>query len=198
MITRVLGVLGIVGGLILVAGFVPALPWEYDAFNLRLVLFNLGAMAVVVGVIRHAGRRVRPWAIAIAIAALLANGWYLVMVLLSIGRPVFPAPDAEFRPIFFYAAIALWLTDAAFGFAAARLGAVHRLPALALGFGALLALTGLGGLGFTTGPLANLVGPLSLIGIALVGLGWIGMGTELVRPRADRIGQANPAGLPVV
>ena len=38
--TRALGILGIVGGAILVAAFLPFIPWGPDVFNLRLVLLN--------------------------------------------------------------------------------------------------------------------------------------------------------------
>jgi hypothetical protein len=106
-----------------------------------------------------------------------------MMVILAIGRPRFPEPDPEFRPIFFYAAIVLWLTDAAFGFVAARLGAVSRWAALALGFGSLLALLGVGGLGFTTGPFATIIVPLSLVGIGLVGIGWVLLGIDIATRR---------------
>ncbi len=177
--SRILGILGILGGLVVIAAFIPNLPWGNELFNLRLVLFNAGAIAVVFAVHRRQAAFGRGISLAVAIPAILANAWYLVMVILAMGRPRFPEPDPEFRPIFFYAAIVLWLTDAAFGFVAARLGAVSRWAALALGFGSLLALLGVGGLGFTSGPFATIIGPLSLVGLGLVGIGWVLLGIDI-------------------
>jgi hypothetical protein len=50
---RTLGILGILGGLVLVAAFIPTLPWGNALFNLRLVLFNAGAIAIIVAVHRR-------------------------------------------------------------------------------------------------------------------------------------------------
>jgi hypothetical protein len=180
---RMLGILGILGGVVLVAAFIPNLPWGNALFTLRLVLFNAGAMAIVFAVHRRQAVIARRLSFLAAAPAILANAWYLVMVILSIGRPQFPEPDPEFRPIFFYAALALWLTDAAFGFVALRLGVVSRWGALALAIGSLLALTGVGGLGFTTGPFAAIIEPLSLVGIALVGIGWVLLGIDVATRR---------------
>ncbi len=188
--SRMLGILGILGGLVLVAAFVPNLPWGTDLFNLRLVLFNAGAIAIVLAVHRRQAVISRRLSLAAALPAILANAWYLVMVILSIGRPQFPEPDPEFRPIFFYAAVALWLTDAAFGLVALRLGVVSRWAALALTIGSLLALTGVGGLGFTTGPFAAIIEPLTLAGIALNGTGWILLGLDVATRR--RTSDAQP------
>jgi len=48
--SRALGLVGIIGGLVLVAAFLPNLAWTWELLNLRLVLFNLGAIAIAVGV----------------------------------------------------------------------------------------------------------------------------------------------------
>jgi hypothetical protein len=184
--SRILGILGILGGLVLIAAFIPNLPWGSALFNLRLVLFNAGAIAIVFAVHRRQAVIARGLSLAAAVPAILTNAWYLVMVILSIGRPQFPEPDPEFRPIFFYAALALWLTDAAFGFVALRLGVVSRWAALSLGIGSMLALTGVGGLGFTTGPFAAIVEPLSLWGIGFVGIGWVLLGIDVAIRRYPR------------
>ena len=181
--SRLLGLAGILSGLVLIAAFIPNLPWESDLFSLRLVLFNAGAIAIVVAVHRRQAVISRRLSLAASVPAILANAWYLVMVILSIGRPQFPEPDPGFRPIFFYAAIALWLTDAAFGIVALRLGVVSRWAALALAIGSFLALTGVGGLGFTTGPLAAIIEPLTQVGIVLVGIGWILLGIDVATRR---------------
>jgi hypothetical protein len=182
--SRALGILGILGGAMLLAVWVPNFPWSADFLNpLRLVLFNVGAIAIVVAVHRRQAATSRRLSLAAALPAILANTWYLVMVILSIGRPQFPEPDADFRPIFFYAALALWTTDAVFGFTALRIGVVSRPGALALAIGSVLALTGVGGLGLTTGPLGAIIEPLAIVGIALVGLGWILLGVDAATRR---------------
>lgn len=182
--SRALGVLGILGGAMLLAIWAPGFPWSADLLNpLRLVLFNAGAIAIVVAVHRRQGAISHRLSLAAAVPAILANAWYLAMVILSIGRPQFPEPDPGFRPVFFYAALALWLTDAAFGLVALRIGVVSRWAALALTIGSLLALTGVGGLGFTTGPLAAIIEPLTIVGVALVGLGWILLGVDVATRR---------------
>lgn len=177
---QLLGLLGIVGGVALLAGFLPLFPWDSNQFVvLRIVLFNAGTIAIAFTVHRRQASAGRGLSLASAGMAIAANAWYLVMVVLSIGRPQFPDPDAGFRPILFYAAIALWLTDAAFGFIAARHGLVSRWAALAVAIGALLALTGVGGLGFTTGPLRAIIEPLSLAGMVVLGAGLVVLGVEL-------------------
>ena len=190
--SRALGLLGVAGGLVLVAAFVPNLDWSYEVFNYRLVIFNAGAIGVIVAIHRRQAARSRVLATATAIPAVLANAWYLVMDVISVGRPQFPDPDPEFRRIFFVAGVALWLADAAFGLVAFRLGAVSRLAALALAVGSLVGGSGIGGLAATfpwLSGLVVLVAPFSLWGLALVGLGWILLGIDVAtrrRAREDR------------
>jgi hypothetical protein len=185
---QLLGILGILGGVGVLSGFLPVFPWDSTLLViLRLALFNAGAIAIVSAVHRRQAAMGRGHSWAVAALAIAANAWYLVMVILSIGRPVFPEPDPAFRPILFYAAIALWLADAAFGFVAVRRRAVSRWAALAVAVGSLLALTGVGGLGFTTGPLGSLIEPLSLVGIVLLGIGWLVLGID-VASRPDAVG----------
>ena len=181
--TKALGALGILGGaLLLAAWWTPFLPWDHDTFNLRLIVFNLGAIAIAIAVHRRqvsVSRRLSTLSVA---AVILANGWYLVMILLGHGRPVFPEPDPEFRRIFFYAAMALWLSDAVFGAVAFRLGAVSRIGAASLAVGSFLAGSFLD-LGGSSSPLADLIEALSLVGIFLVGVGWIGLGVDVATKR---------------
>jgi hypothetical protein len=127
----------------------------------------------------------------VASAAVLANAWYLVMILLSIGRPVPPEPDPTFRLVMFYAGFAMWATDSAFGFVALRLGVVTRWGALALAIGSLLAILGMSHLELTSVANPTIFGPLSLIGIALNGLGWILLGID-VATRGRRLSDRAP------
>jgi len=91
---RVLGLLGVLGGLVLVAAFIPNLPWTREAFQLRLVLFNAGAIAVALAVLRRDSGASRAL-LAAGAAVIIANAWYLGMVVVGVGRPQFPEPDPE-------------------------------------------------------------------------------------------------------
>jgi len=179
--TPAAGILGIAGGLVLVSAWVPNLPWTWELFNLRLVLFNAGAIAIALAVHRLQPRRPPRRSLVAATAVILANAWYLVMIILSIGRPIYPEPDPEFRLVMFYAGLAMWLSDAAFGLVALRFGAVSRWAAAALMVGSLLALSGMDRLELVRGALAWIFVPLSQVGIALNGLAWIALGLGLLR-----------------
>ena len=175
---RLLGAAGIVGGAFLLSAFVIGIP---DGVNtLRLVLFNLGAIAVAVAVHRRQASSGIAAAAVVAAAAILANAWYLVMILLSTGRPIPPDPDPEFRLVMFYAGLAMWLADSAFGFVTLRLGAVTSWGALALAVGSLLAILGMSHLELTSPSNPTIFGPIALIGIALNGLGWILLGIDVM------------------
>ncbi len=165
--SRVLGLVGILGGVILIAGFVGAFPWDSpEAVNLRIVLFNVGAIAIVIAVHRRQASVAPVLALLAAVPALLANGWYIAWLVLS--------PSGDFGLIGFFGGIALWLADAWFGLVTLRLGVVSRLGALALVIGSVLALTGIDRLGLTT-----IFGPLSQVGSVLNGLGWILLGLDV-------------------
>ena len=181
MTTRALGFLGIVGGLVLISAWVPNLPWTWELFNLRLVLFNAGAIAIGLAVHRRQAFRSPRLSLAATTVLFAANAWYLAMIIVSIRRPVYPEPDPEFRLVFFYAATALWLSDAAFGLVALRLGVVSRWAALALFVGSTFAYLGIDRLELVRGQFADVFIPLSQIGIALNGIAWIALGLGLLR-----------------
>jgi hypothetical protein len=179
--SRVLGLLGILGGAVLLAAFLvdisPALNFA------RLVLFNLGAMAIVIAVHRRQASVAPAPALAAAVPALLANAWNLAMLLLSIGRPQPPQGDPDFRLVFFFASVAMWLTDAAFGLLTLRLGVVSRWGAFALAIGSVLAISGIDRLGLTSSANPTIFGPLAMAGAALNGIGWILLGWDLATRR---------------
>jgi hypothetical protein len=190
--TKAVGVLGIAGGLILVSAFIVFIP---GTFNLgRLILFNIGAIAIAAAILRRfgdSGSSQLPRAA--AVAAILANGWYLVMLVLSAGRPEYPAPDPEFRGIFLWAGVAMWWADAAFGLMALRLSSVARLGALALAIGSVGAFSGMGHLGLFDGDFGWFFRPASQIGIALNGLGWILLGIAIATGRQRPAEEPQPA-----
>jgi hypothetical protein len=149
--TRLLGLAGILGGAVLLAAFVIDIPPALN--DARLVMFSLGAIAV------------------------LANAWHLSMVVLSIGRA---SPFAgDFGLVSFYAALAMWLADAAFGAAVVRSGVASRWGPLALAIGSVLAIAGMDRFGLTSPSNPTIFGPVALTGVALNGLGWILLGLDL-------------------
>ncbi len=143
----------------------------------RLVLFNVGAVAIVVAVYRRQGAIAPSLALIGAIPTLLANAWYLAMVALAAERARPFAGDFGFA--FFLAGAAMWLTDALFGFVALRLGVVERWGALALAIGSVLAFTGMDRLALSPPDNPTIFGPLALAGIALNGFGWIVLGIDI-------------------
>jgi hypothetical protein len=182
-LNRVLGAIGVGGGFVLVAALIPGLPWSSAIVNLRLVLFGGGAVAVIVAVHRLLPKRWRRPSLLVSIPAILAYAAHLTGSLLFINRPQPPEPDPAFRPWYALAATAMWLTTTAFGLVALRLGVASRIGSLLLTVGSVLALLGVGGLGFTQGPEAELVSSLTVAGIVAVGLGWMLLGLQVATRR---------------
>ena len=173
--TRLLGLAGILGGAVLLAAFVIEIPPGMN--DARLVVFSLGAIAVVVGLNRREVTTSRTPLHVASIAAVVANAWHLSMVVLSIGRESLFAGD--FGLVSFYAALAMWLADAAFGVVALRSGVASRWGPLALAIGSVLAIAGMDRLGLTSAANPTILGALALIGVALNGLGSILLGLDL-------------------
>jgi hypothetical protein len=172
---RGLGLAGILGGAVLLAAFVIEIPPALN--DVRLVVFSLGAIAVVVGLYRRQVAGSRTLLRVMSIAAVVANAWHLSMVVLSIGRE---SPFAgDFGLVLFYAALAMWLADAAFGAVALRSGVASRWGSLALAIGSVLAIAGMDRLGLTSPTNPTIFGPVALTGVALNGLGWILLGLDL-------------------
>ena len=134
------------GGFGLLLAFVMEIP---PALNtVRLVLFCAGAIAIALATYgRHAAVS-RRLALAGTIPLIVANGWYVAWILLSLGRE---RPFAgDFGLVGFWAGLAFWLADAWFGIVALRLGVAWRPAALILAVGSLLAITGMDRLELTS------------------------------------------------
>ena len=189
--SRVLGLVGILGGLLLLVVFIVDIAPELNI--VRLVLFNAGAIAIVVGVHRRQVSVAPVPALLAAIPAILANALYLAMTLISTGRTG-PVGAGDFGLAYFFVGAAMWLSDAAFGLVTLRLGAVTRWGALALAVGSVLAFTGMDRLELTSTANPTIFGPLSLLGIALNGIGWILLGIDVATRRraAPTIQPAQP------
>lgn len=182
IVSKLLGGIGVVGGLLLIAAFVPSIPWTADLFNLRLVVFNAGAIAIAIAIYRRHSVAAPRRAFVAAGPAVLANAWYLVLIVRAVARDG-QVGAGDYDPSFNTAAVAMWLADSWLGFASLRLAHVWRPAALTLGIGSILAMGGMDFLGLIRGKLAPIVVPLSLVGIALNGIAWIALGLELALRR---------------
>jgi hypothetical protein len=181
--SRILGLLGILGGAWMVAWLLPFVPWGPEVINLRLVTFNVGAIAVSVALHRRLPAGASGWARIATIAAVLANAWYLVMTVLAFGRPAPPAPDPDFRLVWFWAGAAMWWADAALGVVALRFDGLARWGGMALALGSALAFVGMDRLELVSGPYRAVVVPLALAGITLNGVAWILLGLDVATIR---------------
>ena len=177
--TRLLGALGVVGGAVMVAVFLPGIVLAPELNLVRLVLFMLGAIAIAIGVHGRQAAAGQTPSFVVASLVVAANLAVLVMEVIGIGRPQFPEADPDYRLAMAVFMGALWLSEAAFGFVAFRLGAVTRIGAAALAVGSALAFLGVSHLNLVTGPWGWLIQPLALMGIALNGVGWILLGLDL-------------------
>jgi len=177
---RLAGLAGVIGGAGLLAAFVVDIPPRLN--DVRLTLFFLGAMAVATAAwmpLATTGRGVARVAVGLV---LIANAWGLVMGAISAALSI-PVGPGTFGVVYFWAGLAWWLADALFGFVALRLGGWARLGALALGIGSLLAITGMDRLELNSSQHPTIFGPVSLVGIALNGLGWIALGVWVITGR---------------
>ena len=175
--TRVLGLLGVLGGAVLLLGFL-GLAFTPDLFNLRLVLFNVGAIAVVLAVHRQQAAFGRGLALAGAIPAVVANAMYLILIVRAVAQPGEIGPG-DYQPVllFSYVGGAMWLGDAWFGAVTFRLGVVSRMAALALIVGSFFAFIGMGIFGLVTSGTA--FETLVLAGVALHGVAWVLLGLDV-------------------
>ena len=188
--SRLLGLIGILGGLALLLPFLPVLlPFDLngDLFNLRLALFNIGAIAIVIAVHRRQAPAAPRLALLASVATITANALYLAATVLLVSQPGQPGPG-DFGLVYFYLGLALWLTDAAFGLVTLRLGVMARWGAIALAIGSLLAILGMDRLELTSQTNPTIFGTLALAGIALNGIGWILLGLDVaMRRRAAKV-----------
>lgn len=180
--TRALGVVGIMGGLGLLAAFVVEIPSALN--SARLVLFCAGAIAIALATYgRHAAVSGR-LALAATMPLIVANGWYIAWILLALGRE---RPFAgDFGMVGFWAGLAFWLADAWFGIVVLRLGVLWRWAALSLVVGSLAAIVGMDRLELTSQANPTIFTPIALTGVALNGIAWVLLGLEIAVPRLRR------------
>ncbi|HET6745232.1 MAG TPA: hypothetical protein VFH90_05200 [Candidatus Limnocylindria bacterium] len=166
---RVLGLAGVVGGAVLLTAFVIDVPSGLNA--LRIALFNFGAIAVAIALLR---RRDQPGLIPLIAGALLigVSAWHAVMALANIHGDVLFATD-----------VALWLATAGFGVIQLVQPGLSRWGALALSVGSALAVTGIDRLGLVSATSPTIFNSLSQAGIVMVGIGWVVMGIDVATRR---------------
>lgn len=188
--SRILGLLGIVGGGFLLLGFINLEAWTPDLFNLRLLAFNLGAIAIAVGVHVRQSSQGRLLSLSAAIPAILANAAYMLFTLKLVAQPGQLGPG-DYQPINLYilTAAAMWLSDAWFGLVTFRLGVLSRWSALALAAGSVASFVGMGNFGLA--PTGSFADKIILALVALHGLAWILLGLEVALRR--RTSPARPA-----
>jgi len=177
-VSRLLGLLGVLGGAVLLAAFVVGM--SPDVMNLRLVLFNVGAIAVVLAVHRVQSPVSPRLALAAAIPALLSNAFYLLLVVRLVAQPGEPGPG-DYGVLFAYGAGAMWLSDLWFGLVTLWLGVVSRIASLALVVGSLFAFIGMGI--FVVIEQGTPLETFILGGIAVHGLAWILLGLDVALRR---------------
>jgi len=181
MSTRALGVAGIMAGAVVLVAFVIELPQEL--FPPRIVLMILGSIALILAVHRRQAAIAPTLALVGAIPAVLANAWYLALIVLSMtgnGRVL----AGTYGLVLFWAGVALWLSIVLFGVVTIRIGAVSRFGAFVVTLGALLTLTGMDRLGLVSESAPTIFNTLSQVGIFLLGLGWILLGIDIAVRRA--------------
>ena len=179
---RILGLLGVIGGAFLLLGYINLDAWTPDLFNLRLLAFNLGAIAVGLAAYGRHAMVSGPLALASSIPVIAANAAYMLFTLKLVAGPGQLGPG-DFQPIdlFILTAAAMWLSDAWFGLVALRLGMLNRWSALALLIGSVAAFVGMGNFGLA--PNGSVMEKVILTGVALHGLGWILLGLEIALKR---------------
>lgn len=181
-VSRLLGILGVIGGAVLLAAFVVQI--SSDLFNLRLVLFNLGAIAVVLAVHLRQSAAGPLVALLGAVPAIVANVAYLLIIIRLVAQPGELGPG-DYGPWFAYVGGAMWLADLWFGIVTFRLGVLSRLSAGALVIGSLAAFAGMGVFGLAQR--GSAMEAVILAGLAVHGLAWIALGLEVALRRRPAV-----------
>ncbi|HEY7599763.1 MAG TPA: hypothetical protein VH741_07545 [Candidatus Limnocylindrales bacterium] len=185
-LSRILGVLGALGGIALLAAFFSVIP--SDVNYIRIFLFLSGGVAVVIAVYLRQRATAPRLALIGALPAVVLGSWLFVMEVLLVGREP-PAFGGTFGWVFFWASLSAWLAFSWFGVVALWIGHVTRLGAGALAVGALLGTLGIDRLGLVQPGVENVFSILALSGIFVHGLGLVLLGLEV----ALRARRAPPA-----
>lgn len=180
--SRVLGLLGVIGGGFLLLGWINLDEWTPDLFNLRLLAFNLGAIAVGLAAYQRHAAVSRSLALASSVPVILANAAYMLFTLKLVAQPGQLGPGG-YQPVdlFILTAAAMWLSDAWFGAVAFRLRVLSRWSSVALLVGSLAAFAGMSNFGLA--PSGSMMEKIILVLVALHGVAWILLGLEVALKR---------------
>jgi hypothetical protein len=188
---RFAGLVAIIGGLLILWGFVSSNPFEDQRINaVRLVFFWSGGAAIVLGFRgRHAVLQSRVGRIA-TLAVVFFALWNVLWVLLSLGTGSLLGDS--FGLAGFVAGLLGWLAASLYGVALVvnrtsftgftQLEAgITRFTSILLVFAGLVATFGMDRLGLTRSePYGEAFGTLGALGVGAVALSWLLMGIALI------------------
>jgi len=175
---RLLGLLGILGGGFLLMGYINLEAWTPELVTLRLVLFNLGAIAIAIGVHLRQADAGRLLSLSGAIPVVLSNVTYVAFLLLMFAEP-WQLGGERTHPanLWEMSAVAMWLSNAWFGLVTLRLGVMNGWSAFTLMIGSIAAFAGMGYFGLAANGTLGETVKMTLM--ALHGLAWVLLGLEL-------------------
>jgi hypothetical protein len=193
--SRLIGGLGIVGGLLLVMPYVPVLGSVEAVQPWRVWLFFLASIVIVIAVHRRQAPVAPRLARAAAVPAVVANAAMISLpVLEAVLRPERTGVNGDFGLAWFWISEAVFLADAWFGFVSRRLGVVTPWGAGIVALGSLFVMLGNDRLGLVDGSLGNLISSIAQAGIVIAGVGWVWLGFDLaVRRRPSTTPTASTA-----
>ena len=186
---RLLGLVGLVGGILLLWAFISFNPFETRAANtIRLIAFALGGAAVAVAFYRRQALVARSPALVTSGAVVFSGALYATLAVLALW--VESPFSGTFGALNFWSSGALWLSAAVYGAAMLKMGAAWqgmpswlgvatRLGAITL-LGSLFAWTGDDRLGLVdSAQYGQMWSTIALIGVFLNGTGWVILGAVL-------------------
>ena len=186
---RLLGLVGLVGGILLLWAFISFNPFETrDANTLRLVTFALGGAAVAVAFYGRQALGARSLALVTSGAVVFSGVLYATLIVLSLWVQI--PFSGSFGMLTFWSGAALWLSAAVYGAAMLKIGAAWqgmprwlgiatRLGAIAL-LGSAFAWAGDDRLGLTDSEqYGQIWSTIALTGVFLNGIGWVILGAVL-------------------
>jgi hypothetical protein len=187
---RLLGLVGLAGGILLLWAFVSFNPFHEGAANfVRLLVFSLGGAAIALAFYGRQATVSPILTLTVTGLVVISGVWYAAWLLLA--ENVDSPSSGTFGVINFVAGVSLWVSAAVYGAAMLKIGAAWRgmskwgAVATRLGatvlIGSAVAWLGLDRLGLVgTVPYGHFLGDLAVIGVTLNGLGWTLLGAVLV------------------
>jgi hypothetical protein len=186
---RLLGLVGLVGGILLLWAFISFEPFAtLEANTIRLLTFCLGGAAIAAAFYRRQAGVTRSIALVTTGAVVVSGVVYATLLVLA--QLVESPFSGAFGTINFWSSAALWLTAALYGAAMLKIGAAWqgmsrwlgvatRVGAIAL-LGSVFAWTGDDRLGLVDSErFGQLWTTIALSGVFLNGIGWVILGAAL-------------------